>query len=320
MFQIDNATAASVKPASTPPGVAGYFTDGNPAVGQAATIVPAEWLNAVMLEVMNAVTGSGQALSKSDFSQLWTAIQTLAKNPGVTPPQFDSSTNTATTAFVQRALGNISKFTSVTTTTLALTAAQVGQAFYFSPASPGTVSLPSVASVTPGSVFFIAAFSQAVTVTANGTDNLDPRTGVVSSIVLTPGEDVLLVAENNGRTWFCLSGSYVTRTSTAIAGNSQYGLRNGNGYQKFASGVMLQWQSVTANGAGQIGAVFPVSFPTTYYASFGVYLNATIAPQPGAISVAEVASSAGPGSANYIVSGSGAGIASANVRLFIIGS
>ncbi|MEX3639899.1 hypothetical protein [Paraburkholderia sp. BR14320] len=106
MFQIDNSTAISAQPPSTPAGAAGFFTDGNPASNLAATIVPAERLNSVMMELVNAVTGAGQTLNKAAFNQLWTAMQTIAKNPGVTPPQFDNTTKTATTQFVQRALGN----------------------------------------------------------------------------------------------------------------------------------------------------------------------------------------------------------------------
>jgi hypothetical protein len=74
MFQIDNATAAATKPASTPPGNAGYFTDGNPATNQAATIVPAEWLNSIMLELLNVLTAAGVTPDKAQFNQLATAI------------------------------------------------------------------------------------------------------------------------------------------------------------------------------------------------------------------------------------------------------
>jgi hypothetical protein len=79
MFQIDNATAASTKPASTPPGVAGYFTDGNPAIGEAATIVPAEWLNAIMMEVINVLVAANITPDKAQFNQLLTAISTVTR-------------------------------------------------------------------------------------------------------------------------------------------------------------------------------------------------------------------------------------------------
>jgi hypothetical protein len=70
MFQIDNSTATASQPASTAPGTPGFFTDGNPAGGAPATLVPAEWLNLVMMELINAVKAGGQVPSKSVFNQL----------------------------------------------------------------------------------------------------------------------------------------------------------------------------------------------------------------------------------------------------------
>jgi|GEM_PF-4253526 len=77
MYQIDNPSAAGTQPASTPAGTAGFFTDGNPAGGVPATIVPAEWLNAVQMELINAVIASGQTPSKVLFNQLAKAVTYL---------------------------------------------------------------------------------------------------------------------------------------------------------------------------------------------------------------------------------------------------
>ena len=79
MFQIDNATVANTKPAPTPPGVSGYFTDGNPATGQAATIVPAEWLNSVMMELLNVLAAANVTPDKAQFNQLLTALGTVTR-------------------------------------------------------------------------------------------------------------------------------------------------------------------------------------------------------------------------------------------------
>ena len=74
MYQIDNSTAVAAQPPSSAAGSAGFFTDGNPATNLAATIVPAEWLNSVMMELMNAIKGAGITPSKSAFNQLQQAI------------------------------------------------------------------------------------------------------------------------------------------------------------------------------------------------------------------------------------------------------
>lgn len=67
MHLIDHSTAA--------PG--GLFTEGNPLTGTEATIVTADWLNSVQLEVANAVEGAGLELEKADNTQLLQAIQAL---------------------------------------------------------------------------------------------------------------------------------------------------------------------------------------------------------------------------------------------------
>jgi len=74
MYQIDNASAATTQPPSSAPGTAGYFTDGNPASNVPATIVPAEWLNSVMMELCNAVTTAGITPDETKFNQLSAAI------------------------------------------------------------------------------------------------------------------------------------------------------------------------------------------------------------------------------------------------------
>jgi hypothetical protein len=81
MYQIDVPTAASTRPASTAPGTAGWFTDGNPAGGQAATIVPAEWLNMVQAELANIVGATPTALSKSTSNQVLTALAAMLATP-----------------------------------------------------------------------------------------------------------------------------------------------------------------------------------------------------------------------------------------------
>lgn len=79
MYQIDNATAATSQPASTPAGTAGFFTDGNPATNVPATIVPAEWLNSVMMELVNLVLAGGLTLQKNSFSQVTSAVKAIGR-------------------------------------------------------------------------------------------------------------------------------------------------------------------------------------------------------------------------------------------------
>ncbi|WP_439004562.1 hypothetical protein [Ralstonia holmesii] len=98
MYQIDNSTAATTQPASTAAGTAGFFTDGNPATSTPATIVPAEWLNAVMMELANVVTGAGLTLAKNQFNQVLSAIKRLGQSTVILTDTGSANAYTATNA------------------------------------------------------------------------------------------------------------------------------------------------------------------------------------------------------------------------------
>lgn len=79
MYQIDVDTVATSQPASTSLGTVGYFTDGNASTGVSATVLPAEFMNALMLEILNTVTGAGLTASKTTYNQLYTAVKTISQ-------------------------------------------------------------------------------------------------------------------------------------------------------------------------------------------------------------------------------------------------
>ncbi|MDT0355705.1 hypothetical protein RJO15_08010 [Herbaspirillum huttiense F1] len=79
MYQIDNATASSTLPAPSSAGTAGYFTDGNPVTGQAPTVVPAEFLNMLMMELVNLLQAAAITPSKADRTQVAAAVRAIAQ-------------------------------------------------------------------------------------------------------------------------------------------------------------------------------------------------------------------------------------------------
>lgn len=79
MYKIDNSTATTTRPPSTPPGTPGWYTDGNPGAGNPATILPAEWLNAVQDELINILVAANVAPDKSKFNQLSQALIQLSQ-------------------------------------------------------------------------------------------------------------------------------------------------------------------------------------------------------------------------------------------------
>lgn len=56
----------------------GYFSAGDPANGQQATVVTAEWCNAVQEEIVTVIEGAGFAPDADDFGQLLPAVRKIA--------------------------------------------------------------------------------------------------------------------------------------------------------------------------------------------------------------------------------------------------
>ena len=74
MFQTDQATAVSSLPTPAAAGTQGFFTAGNPAAGQAATILDADWLNMIQQELINVVVAAGLTPSKTTYTQVRDAV------------------------------------------------------------------------------------------------------------------------------------------------------------------------------------------------------------------------------------------------------
>lgn len=79
MHRIDDPSAVNAIPTPLQPGTPGYFTDGSPTIGEDATIVRADWANAVQEELANVIEQAGLTLSKTDRTQLLQAIARLTR-------------------------------------------------------------------------------------------------------------------------------------------------------------------------------------------------------------------------------------------------
>ena len=80
MYQIDVPTAVAGLPTPAAEGTAGFFTDGNPGTGTPATIVPADFLNMMMQELINVALEGTAPLSKSSYTQVRDAISNMVAN------------------------------------------------------------------------------------------------------------------------------------------------------------------------------------------------------------------------------------------------
>jgi len=78
MFLTDDPTAVSTLPTPGAAGTPGYFTDGNPGSGTPATILRADFMNMLALELQNIILAAGLTPSKTTFNQVLSAINILS--------------------------------------------------------------------------------------------------------------------------------------------------------------------------------------------------------------------------------------------------
>ncbi|MCA8160545.1 hypothetical protein [Burkholderia cepacia] len=115
---------------------------------------------------------------------------------GTTSPQFDNSNKLATTAFVQRALGNFGSFTAFNVNTT-LSAFYAGQAIQWFGASGGTLTLPSGSSMpSGGAILFLNVGSGPLAIATQGADFIWSN-GNVQPVTLQVGDSLLLVSRGS---------------------------------------------------------------------------------------------------------------------------
>ncbi len=252
MYQYDDPTAISVRPAPTPPGSPGWFTDGDPAAGAQATILRAEFMNMLMGEVLSILSAAGVEPKKDDSSQLLAAL----RSAGVfqTAPKFDQSTKAATNAFV-KAMGIEASGQNLVTGSTALTAAMAGSIVY-NTAAGAVITLPDPSTLPVGAGYFVVANVSGTLACSTG---LFAQTGQ-TTLALSISDTVWL--NSDGTNW-----NIVLKTNLFNAASL-----NGNGYQKLPSGLIIQWGSVLSSGAaaGNATATFPIAFPNSCLWAGGV--------------------------------------------------
>lgn len=82
MQRIDIASAVGSLPAPAAPGTPGYFQNNNALAGTPGTEIDADWMNMVQEEILAVIVAAGESPSKSTYTQLRDAINTLAGAAG----------------------------------------------------------------------------------------------------------------------------------------------------------------------------------------------------------------------------------------------
>ncbi|WP_323161818.1 phage tail protein [Pseudomonas fluorescens] len=178
----------------------------------------------------------------------------LTGNPTApTPAQFDSSKALATTEFVQRAQGNFSGQTTITTSATTLTPALAGRRIVG--ALAGTWTLPLLTASPVGSKFYIQNSSSGdIVVNRQGTDIIVALAKTVNSVIIPAGSaGVLVCGETN---WVFEDGPAALKYSTEFASSI-----SGSGWAKNANGLIEQWGSGVTDANGYVYVTFPIPFP-----------------------------------------------------------
>lgn len=183
-----------------------------------------------------------------------------AINAGQTAAQFDNDTSLATTAFVQRAIGNMAGGTVSDLASVTLTAADVGKFYTLSLATAQTATLPLLSTVPDGATILLHNPSGSIkTIQRQGDDQISPDGSFITSVTMLQGEVIEFVKQAS--VWRAY-GTGVLKYSTSFGASLV-----ASGYQKLPSGLIIQWGAVAnTEVAGSPNTLtFPIAFPTQTY-------------------------------------------------------
>lgn len=191
----------------------------------------------------------------TDWAQ---TVNNLVYRP-TTAPQFDNSLLYATTAFIQRALGNRSGISILSTTTF-LTATDAGKMIQFTGGVSRAITLPPSSGLSPGvSIAFWSNATAVFTIHPQGTDTISTGVTLPASVNVNTGDTVEFVYRGSG-VWIMCGALQLGSSATMFGGTFA-----ANGYQKLPSGLYIQWGSFAGSASADTAVTFPIQFPTAVY-------------------------------------------------------
>lgn len=193
----------------------------------------AEMYNRLLLNIAATVSKAGLPIDNNDWAQLPTAIAKLISdsfNSVTTPPQFDNDSSLATSAFVQRALGNVQGVVSVTSS-LIVTAADAGKVFYVT--GGGITITINPTGLPVGSTYTFISDATATTTLSTS--------GGFRPIEMFPA-GVNMVMRPRSQYTFTWDGTYF-RAVNGGSTNDLISYISDAGYLRMPSGFMIQWGS-----------------------------------------------------------------------------
>lgn len=236
------------------------LTDGTSPATASANM--AEIYNRLLLNIASTVTAAGITIDNNNWTQLPAAVKKIADDAVAgfastvsTAAQFDNSGSISTTAFVQRALGNVRGIQQITGN-ISLTAADAGKAFILSLSGAGVLISIDPTGLIPGSVYtFIGDVTYSATVILTGA-SFKP-TAMFNGISA--------VIRSRSQYQFVWDGTYLWPINGGGANQLRY-VAGDYGYVVQENGLIFQW----ARDTMVIGEVtrtiaFNISFPTACF-------------------------------------------------------
>lgn len=205
------------------------------------------------------------------FQNITTGLAPLASpvftgNPTApTTAQFDNDTSIATTAFVQRALGNLAGQNSYSSDTT-LSSADIGRIITVS--GTVTLTLPISTSAPDGALIVVAPSSGNVTVKPQGADTLIALNGTAGPFVIPSGGRGVFRRRQTAGGWSLDGGESALRYAPSFLS----GL-TASGYQKLPSGLIIQWLSGVSDANGTVTLTLPIQFPNALLAGIACELS-----------------------------------------------
>jgi hypothetical protein len=237
MQRVTRSTAVATMPsAPASPSAPGFFSGGNPALGQAATTPGFEWFNGVQEELVGLLTRAGVTPAQADLTQLRQSLDRLYGG-----------------AY------------TVLTTNATLTADMAGLVVVDATAGPLTITLPagSAANNRPIRYHIVRQDSSANTVTIQRAGS-DLFFGNATSISL-PRQSSMSLISSGFSAWYVLSEGSATGRSLASSG-----------YYTLPGGLIMQWGAVLVPTSTALTWTYPIAFPAAVFGVWGTANPVTV--------------------------------------------
>lgn len=252
-----------------------YSADGQRLIGNQPGVARLKLVNKALRQSSIVSAGIAQLIADAQATnvtdaltaaQIATLFKAALSSSGLftTAARFDSSTKVATTEFLQRMGVQFNSLKSYTGTDT-FKVDDLGRWVRLVSASAFNMTLMASSAAPDGSVIYCKNIAAgACTILRAGTDTMSIGASTVNSIVLSAGDDLMLVS-NGLNAWVAVSGTAVLGLSPAFAR-----LLSASGYQKLPPDELgrrwtKQWGSSLAtvtSGALSPRITFPINFPT----------------------------------------------------------